>query len=340
MTSAVPRRAERSLASALITIFATGSTRERRRRHFAGYASPFGSTTCRISAAITVAAAGVFLLTGAGTPVGHEVAVPATHAAPGTGFSSPFSGVPRYEYLSPTKVKNRSQLNQPLGQRVTAEIAKSLGLKKADTFTRKQYLEFVSGRGVGGNAADAKLVDESVRILTNTTGRPLYSVVDGVISPSVLASYGLFVNAKGLLESPANATAPTRQVNAVIAPGGYLGKWCRANGATSSLLTLYRSAYTAEAVYGFASQQKSGQAQLVTNTKGGLTREVGMSMAPAIWLTNFALIYTLNPALAADMPAHWAPIPATVAHAILASPTGQVPYGKFASAFPRALRRA
>jgi len=96
---------------------------------------------------------------------------------------------------------------------------------------------------------------------------------------------------------------------------------------------LYRSAYTVEAIYGFASQQQSGTAQLVTYTQRGVRKEVGMSMAPAIWLTNFALIYTLNPALAADMPARWAPIPATVANAILASPTGQVPYSEFASAF-------
>ena len=333
MTSAVPRRVARSLASVLLAIFAIGSSHERRTQHFAGYASPCGSTTRWFSAAVTVALAGAFLLTGAGTQVGNEAARPATHATSGTGFSSPFSGAPRYEYLAPTEVKNASQLNRAIGQRMAAEIAKNLGLRKADTFTEKQYLEFVSGRGVGGNTADAKLVDESIRILTNTTGRPLYSVINGVITPSVLASYGLFVNVKGLLESPANADAPTRQVNAVIAPGGYLGRWCRANGATSSLLTLYRSAYTVEAVYGFASQQQSGQAQLVTNTKGGVSKEVGMSMAPAIWLTNFALIYTLNPALAADMPAHWAPIPVTVADAILASPTGQVPYSEFASAF-------
>ena len=333
MTSAVPRRAARSLASVLPAIFAMGSSHKRRRRHFAGYATPCGSTTRRFSATMTVALAGSFLLTGAGTRVGNEVAGPATHATSGTGFSSPFSGTPRYEHLAPTEVKNASQLNRAIGQRMAAEIAKNLGLQKADTFTKKQYLEFVSGRGVGGNAADARLVDASVRILTNTTGRPLYSVVNGVITSSVLASYGLFVNVNGLLESPANADAPTRKVNAVIAPGGYLGRWCWANGATSSLLMLYRSAYTVEAIYGFASQQQSGKAQLVTNTKGGVSKEVGMSMAPAIWLTNFALIYTLNPALAADMPARWAPIPATVANAILASPTGQVPYSEFASAF-------
>ena len=125
-------------------------------------------------------------------------------------------------------------------------------------FTRKQYLEFVSGRGTGGNAADARLVDVSVRILTNTTGRPLYSVVNGAITSSVLASYGLFVTLNGLLESPANADAPTRKVNAVIAPGGYLGAWCRANGATSSLLMLYRSAYTVE--LSMASHRNSSRA--------------------------------------------------------------------------------
>ena len=130
---------------------------------------------------------------------------------------------------------------------MAAKIAKNLRLKKADTFTRKQYREFVSGRGVDGNAADARLVDASIRTLTNTTGRPLYSVVKGAITPSVLASSGLFVNVNGLLESPANADAPTRKVNAVIAPGGYLGRWCWANGAASSLLMLYSSAYTVEA---------------------------------------------------------------------------------------------
>ena len=333
MTSAAPRRAARSLASVLPAIFVIGSSHKRRRRYFAGYATPNGSTTRWFSATMTVALAGSFLLTGAGTRVGNEVAGPARHATSRTGFSSPFSGTPRYEHLAPKKVKNASQLNRAIGRRTAAKIAKNLRLRKADTFTKKQYLEFVSGRGVGGNAADARLVDASIRILTNTTGRPLYSVVKGVITPSVLASYGLFVNVNGLLESPANADAPTRKVNAVIAPGGYLGRWCWANGATSSLLMLYRSAYTVEAIYGFASQQQSGTAQLVTNTKRGVSKKVGMSMAPAIWLTNFALIYTLNPALAADMPARWAPIPATVANAIRASPTGQIPYSKYASAF-------
>lgn len=279
-------------------------------------------------AAVTVAGSCLLIMTGAQV-AGSAAVGAAVSAGPASGFSRPFSGSPRYERLAPGEIRWASQLNQPIGQQAARRIARSLGLRKADTLTRKQYLMFTSGRGIGGNRADAKLVDESVRILTNTTCRPLFSVVNGAITPSVLASYGLFVNVHGLLESLANADAPTRQVNAVIAPGGYMGTWMRSNGATRSLVRLYRSAFPVEAAYGFKAQQQSGQAQLVTNTRKGVSREVGMSMAPALWLTNFALIYTLNPALAADMPAYWAPIPATVAQAIRASPAGQVPYSEF-----------
>ena len=49
---------------------------------------------------------------------------------------------------------------------------------------------------------DAKLVDASVRIFTNTTGRPLYANVDGKVTPTVLGSYGLFVNTAGMLHEP------------------------------------------------------------------------------------------------------------------------------------------
>ena len=38
-------------------------------------------------------------------------------------------------------------------------------------------------------------------------------------------------------------------------------------------------------------------------------------MAPSIWLVNFALLYILNPSVAASMPAVWAPIPSNVADA-------------------------
>ncbi len=278
-----------------------------------------------------VALAGVSLFALVGIQLaGQEVAGAVTQAATDTGFTKPFSGKRQYERFAPAEITRRGQLNRPIGQKAADKIARKVGLRKADTFTKRQYREFVTGKGVGGNVADAKLVDASVRILTNTIGRPLYSNINGRVTRSVLASYGLFVNTSGLLESPANTDAPTRKINKVIAPGGYLGTWCKANGAKASLVALYKSAYTVEAVYGNKSQKISGVAQLVTNKKGGVTSEVGMSMVPSIWLVNFALLYMLNPALAAKMPAKWAPIPATVANAILASPTGQVPYSQYA----------
>jgi hypothetical protein len=263
---------------------------------------------------------------------GLNISAAAKQAATRTGFTSPFSGTPKYQRWAPKEMTKDSQLNQPLGQRRADRIAKKLGLKKSKTFTNKQFRKFVSGKGVGGNAADAKLVDASVRILTNTVGRPLYSKINGHRVPSVLASYGLMVNRNGMLESPANTDAPTRQVNSVIEPGGYLGTWSRANGAQASLGRLYRSAYTVEAIYGDQAQQQSGVAQLVKNVKRGSRVKVGMSMAPPLWLVNFALIYTLKPKLAAKMPARWAPIPRRVARAISASPTGQVPYKRYAAA--------
>lgn len=265
--------------------------------------------------------------------VGPSAAVAETQMPTKTGFVEPFSGVRRFEKFAPKQITSESQLNQPIGQKRADEIARKIRLKKSAAFTDKQFRLFVSGRGVGGDRQSAKLVDQSVRILTNTVVRPLYSRIHGKRVPSVLASYGLLVNKSGLLESPANLSAPTRKVNAVIEPGGYLGDWCRANGASKSLRALYKSAYTAEAVFGNEAQQISGAAQLLTNRKKGQTaKTVGMSMAPSIWIVNFALIYTLKPSLAAKMPARWAPIPRRVARALEASPTGQVPYARFAAA--------
>jgi hypothetical protein len=151
----------------------------------------------------------------------------------------------------------------------------------------------------------------TLEILTNTVGHALaYEDDNGQVVTSVLASYGLFVTTSGDLESPAYGTAPTYLVNSVIAPTGYMGTWMKANGATESLKQLYKSAYTSEVVYGNAAQKQSEPAELITNTKGDLSPVVGMSMGPALWIVNFALIYTLNPSLAAEMPAEWAPIPA------------------------------
>ncbi len=260
----------------------------------------------------------------------HVVAQAAT---PATGFSQPYAGTPKYQQYAPTEATSARQINRPLGSKAADRIARKLGLNRAHAFTAKQYALFISGKGVGGDKKDAELVDASVRIFTNTTGRPLYANVDGKVTPTVLSSYGLFVNPAGVLMSLANTDAPTRKVNVVLAPGGYLGAWCRQNGAQDSLRMLYQSAYTSEVVYGNKSQQQSGVDQLVPNQKSGRSATVGMSMAPSIWIVNFVAVYTLNPKLAAYMPARWTPIPANVVQALKASPTGQVPYSEYESSF-------
>jgi hypothetical protein len=231
------------------------------------------------------------------------------------------------------KMTASDQLNRPLGQHLADEIARQIGLKKSDVFTEEQFREFIAGRGKEGDPSQAKLVDQSVAILTNTVGHPLaYKDGDGRIVTSVLASYGVFVTTEGELESPAYATAPTRVVNNVIKPGGYMPTWCHLNGATAALDQLYKSAYTSETGYGFKAQQQSEPDQLITNTKAGVSAVVGMSMGPALWIVNFALIYTLNPTLAALMPARWAPIPTAAVQAIHDG-GGHVPYSQVASYF-------
>jgi hypothetical protein len=255
-------------------------------------------------------------------------------ATPATGFVQPYAGVPKYLKYAPTEATSARQVNRPLGQTAADRIARKLGLNKRQVFTAKQYTLFISGKGVGGDPADAKLVDESVRLFTNTAGRPLYVKINGKVTPIVLGSYGLFVNKAGMLESLANTDSPSRQVNTVLEPGGYLGTWCRQNGAQASLRMLYRSAYSSEVVYGNKSQEQSGVAQLVPNQKGARRSTVGMSMAPSIWIVNFVAVYTLKPSLAAKMPARWTPIPPNVAQAISASATGQVPFSEYESSFP------
>jgi hypothetical protein len=293
-----------------------------------------GSTTRRFRITTAMAVAGMSLVSLVGIQVaGYAGAGAAPPASAETGFTQPFSGTPSLEKLGPPELTRSDQLNQPIGQATADAIARQMGLSRQDAFTQAQYLAFISGKGLHGSGMpdQAAIVDASVRIFTNTVGRPLVSNVDGHLTPTVLASYGLFVSTDGQLESLANKAAPTRAANKIIAPGGYLGTWCAANGAERSLLALYRSAYTAEVVYGVASQSISGEAQLVKNDKNGAITEIGMSMAPSIWLVNFALLYVLNPAVAAEMPANWAPIPSNVANAILASPSGLVPYSEFAS---------
>lgn len=254
-----------------------------------------------------------------------------------SGFSQPFAGRPEYERYAPKQAIYPCQINVPLGSWRADKIAKELGLDKSLAFTPEQFRLFTTGQGVGGQTEPAELVDESIRIMTNTTGRPLYANVDGELTATVLASYGLMVTTEGLLQSVANESSPARQVNAVIKPGGYLDQWCRDNQCEKSIVALYSSAFTTEALFAAESQDQSGYAQLVPNQRGTVSSTVGMSMAPSVWIVNFCLIYMLNPKLAALMPAYWTPIPSEVVQAIEAaepigdSPGGQVSYSQYAS---------
>jgi len=257
----------------------------------------------------------------------------ARHTA-NTGFVSPYSGAQIFEHLAPTQATRPDQVNQEIGRAAADQIAKGLGLRADRVLSERQYRLFITGRGNGGNVDDAKLADESVRIFTNTENHPLVYIDErGEPVETVLASYGLFVNEQGWLMSLANLDAPTRVANILLTADGYVNTWFWNNHARLQLLNLYFSGYTPSAYFGNMAQQQSGRPQLVTNVKADGITHVGMSMAPALWLTNFALLYVLNPDIAARMPAYWAPIPQPVADAILASPTGQVPYKEYASYF-------
>lgn len=259
-----------------------------------------------------------------------NLSLTAANANPKTGFEQPFNGTPRYAKFAAPKADKKEKINKPIGRRKADQIARALGLRLNGVFTPKQYALLISGKGIGGDPEAAALIDKSVRLLTNTKGRPLHSVIDGEVIATELASYGLFVDPEGLLKSCANLTSPSRQINALLVPGGYVWEWSRANGAKRVVQNIYASAYPLEAIFGALSQSEAGIPQLVQNRRN----IVGMSMVPSIWIVNFELIYILNPKLAAKMPAYWTPIPQEVAEAIEASPDGQVPYSEFMQYLP------
>lgn len=256
--------------------------------------------------------------------------------APDHGFSLGAAGVEKFRQYAPTQVTSGDQLNLPLGQAKADEIATALRLKKSLCLTAEQYAALISGKGKDGSGsqADAKLIDESVAIFTNSKANPLIRNINGQPTKIVLGSYGLMVNTNGMLESLANSTAPTRQANSVIAPGGYLGKWARANDAEETLKMLYESAYTRQLPPGIAAQHEGTAAELALYLNGAQSAVVGVSMVPSIWEVNFCLLYALNPAVAANMPAYWAPIPPNVVAALEKSALdgngGQVPFSDYA----------
>jgi hypothetical protein len=277
----------------------------------------------------------VLHVTVTGQPSGVEEAAGIPIPAVRQGFEGGAAGVSRFAQYAPTRVASPEQLNQPVGQEKADELAKALGLDKSQCFTEQQYLTFISGKGANGSGdpASAELVDASIAILTNSTAHPLTRSINGAPTRIVLGSYGLMVDTAGMLESPANAASPVRQVNTVIVPGGYLSTWCKANGATASLEMLYRSAYTPQFPHAFLAQHERGAAELAFYRDGLTSAVTGMPMVPSIWEVNFLLIYLLSPTHAAKMPAYWAPIHADVVAALVKSSTGQVPYSEYASYF-------
>lgn len=246
-----------------------------------------------------------------------------------TGFEEPYVGTARFAHLAAPQATTTEQVNAPLGREEADRIAAELGLDASRALTQQQYQLFMSGGGVGGEAGPVALVKESAAILTNSRVSPMQVTVYGESIDVVLGSYGLYVDPQGNLMSAANADAPTRQVNDVLKPDGYLTKWCQANGLMGVLEGLYASAFTREAIYGVLSQKEAGTAQIVLHHDGWETSYVGIPMVPSIWITNFALIYMLSPDLAAQMPAYWQPLPDALAQALRSSPNGQVPYSEW-----------
>ena len=192
------------------------------------------SRRSRVTAAMALAGASLFSL-GTIQATGYGAAGAVTPEVSNTGFTQPFSGTPQYEQLAPTEIRGSGQLNQPIGQRVADAIAARLGLEQGRHLHPAAVRRVHLRAGSRWRSGRCQSVDDSVRIFTNTIGRPLYSNVDGHLTPSVLASYGLFVNTSGSLESLANTDAPTRQANSIIAPGGYLGSGAWPMVPTASL---------------------------------------------------------------------------------------------------------
>ena len=289
---------------------------------------------------------------------GGAVSVSAAPAPPVTGFNSTNAGPVKYQRYAPTEASRAAQVNAPLTQNEADRLARIFGFAKDKAFTKKQYAAYLAGKGkpAGFTQAEAnkaaELTRKSVTYLTNTTGNTYTRIIDGATVTVNVGSYGLIVNQDGLLESPANSTSPVRQINWVLAPDaicdypdlakepppgvpcGYMGAWMRSNNARDTLKELYASAYVQEAPYASKSQEAAGISQLIYVVRAdGSAATVGVPVAPAMWITNYLLVYALNPEAARYFPAYWAAIPEDVVSAIEGSDNGQVPYSDFMDLF-------
>ena len=299
---------------------------------------------------------------------GGAVSVSAAPAPPVTGFNSTNAGPVKYQRYAPTEASRAAQVHAPLTQNEADRLARIFGFAKDKAFTKKQYAAYLAGKGkpAGFTQAEAnkaaELTRKSVTYLTNTTGNTYTRIIDGEKVTVNLGSYGLVVDQEGMLRVPANCPdpsspdfsdcSPVRQINWVLAPDaicdypdlakepppgvpcGYMGAWMRSNNARDTLKELYASAYVQEAPYASKSQEAAGISQLIYVVRAdGSAATVGVPVAPAMWITNYLLVYALNPEAARYFPAYWAAIPEDVVSAIEGSDNGQVPYSDFMDLF-------
>ena len=323
-----------------------------------------GVCAALLKSTVSAVAAGSFVLLSAGT--GSTAMAAPTPLD--TGFNPTNAGVVQYLPFAPTRAGSPAQVNDPLGRREADRLAAVFGFDEAKALSHEQFAAFLSGQGVpeGYTEAEARkaaqLTRLSVMYLTNTSGNTYSRVIDGKKVTVNLGSYGLIVDGQGMLRVPANCPdttspdfsqcSPVRQINWVLAPQavcadaaaaaevpagvpcGYMGAWLRHNKARDTLRALYGSAYSREAPYASQSQGAAGVAQLIYNEKAnGRKATVGVPVAPAMWVTNFMLVYTLSPKAAAKMPAYWAAIPKDVVTALEDAPNGQVPFGEYMRRF-------
>ena len=250
----------------------------------------------------------------------------------GQGFSEPYCGEKEWEKYTPTPIDPSStKLHQGIGKERADELAKIFGIEKRKCLSSMNFLKLISGSGVSGNMTETLILNVATNWFINSKDNPIICNIDGVPTPIVLGSYGLMVNENGKLQSLAQDTSPCREANALLAPGGYLPTWFKANGAEDSMIMFWASKALRDGViYGSISQTIAEKnAELVEYKSGVSSAYVGMSMIPPIWIVNFIAVYVLDPDLAALMPAYWTPIPKEVKEALIASPTGQVDYKDF-----------
>ena len=248
------------------------------------------------------------------------------------GFSEPYCGEKEWEKYTPTPIDSSSpKLHEGIGRERADELAKIFGIEKRKCLSSIKFLSLISGSGVKGNMTETLILNQATNWFINSKDNPIICNIDGVPTPIVLGSYGLMVNEDGKLQSLAQDSSPCREANGLLAPGGYLPTWFKANGAEDSMIMFWASKALRDGViYGSISQTIAEKnAELVEYKSGVASAYVGMSMIPPIWIVNFIAVYVLDPDLAALMPAFWTPIPTPVKEALMASPTGQVNYSDF-----------